>query len=125
MPGGYTLDNGASRAPWLVSGIAMGAIIPCAQRAGAWRAALLLRRTCVHLGLIRSAPLRSGALRADTMRFMMPLNKQLLLKDAAAQPREWKGAKLRLWGTLHHARTAASCAALGLIVYQVFSSERD
>ena len=31
MPGGYVLDNGASRAPLLVSGILMGSIIPCAS----------------------------------------------------------------------------------------------
>ncbi len=63
---------------------------------------------------------------ADTMKLMMPLNRQLLLKESGAQPREWKGAKLKLWSQLHHARTAASAAALGLILYQVFSSgERD
>jgi hypothetical protein len=60
---------------------------------------------------------------ADTMKFMMPLNKQLLLKEAASQPREWKRAKLSLWGSLHHARTAASLAAMGLIVYKVFAKE--
>jgi uncharacterized membrane protein len=57
------------------------------------------------------------------MKFMMPLNKQLLLKEAASQPREWKRAKLSLWGSLHHARTAASLAAMGLIVYKVFAKE--
>ncbi len=30
LPGGLVLDNGAKRAPWLVSGILMGAVIPCA-----------------------------------------------------------------------------------------------
>lgn len=30
MPGGYVLDNGPAKAPWLVSGILMGSIIPCA-----------------------------------------------------------------------------------------------
>jgi hypothetical protein len=30
MPGGYVLDNGPSQAPWLVSGILMGSVIPCA-----------------------------------------------------------------------------------------------
>lgn len=30
LPGGYTLDNGASRAPWLVSGVLMGSVLPCA-----------------------------------------------------------------------------------------------
>jgi uncharacterized membrane protein len=69
--------------------------------------------------------MRARAARADTMQFMMPLNKQLLLKDAASQPREWKRAKLALWGTLHHGRTAASAAALGLIVYKVFAKSRE
>jgi hypothetical protein len=67
----------------------------------------------------------SVAAHADTMKFMMPLNKQLLLKNAATQPREWKRAKLALWGTLHHGRTAASAAALGLIVYKVFAKSRE
>lgn len=57
------------------------------------------------------------------MRFMMPLNRQLLLKDSASQPREWKRAKLSLWGNLHAARTAAGAAALGLIIYKVFSKD--
>ena len=60
--------------------------------------------------------------RADTMRLMMPLNRQLLLPEASQQGRDWKRAKLSLWGGLHSARTAASCAALGLLVYKVFAT---
>ena len=58
-------------------------------------------------------------------RSLLTTDRQLLLKESAAQPLEWKGAKLKLWGQLHHARTAASGAALALILYKVFSSERD
>ena len=61
-----------------------------------------------------------GAQLPYTLKVLMPLNRQLLLKDANAQSGEWKSAKVRLWGHLHHARTAASVAAFGLMLYQVF-----
>ena len=57
------------------------------------------------------------------MKLMMPLNKQLLLAESNAQPRAWKGAKLALWSKLHHARTAASCAALGFVVYKLVAKD--
>jgi|APGre2960657444_1045066.scaffolds.fasta_scaffold01396_6 uncharacterized membrane protein len=65
-----------------------------------------------------------GSIIPYTLRAMMPLNRQLMLKDANSQPGEWKRAKLRLWGKLHHARTAASLAAFGLVLYQVLGPER-
>ena len=61
--------------------------------------------------------------RADTLKLMMPLNKQLLLAESNAQPRAWKGAKLALWAKLHHFRTAASCAALGFVVYKFVAKD--
>lgn len=64
-----------------------------------------------------------GAQLPYTLKVLMPLNRQMLLKDASAQASEWKAAKVRLWGHLHHARTAASVAAFGLMLYQVFRAE--
>lgn len=60
-----------------------------------------------------------------TLKLLMPLNRQLLLTDAHKQPREWKQAKLQLWGHLHHARTVASVAAFGLVLYQIFGTDKS
>ncbi len=107
-PSGLIVENGDARVSYLVGGILMGAVIPY------------------------------------TVKVMMPLNRQLLLKawhdachsciqlwrltcaaqDANNQPREWKTTKMRLWGHLHHARTAASVAAAGLILYNIFGPDR-
>ena len=111
MPGGYVLDNGPSRAPWLVSGMLMSSILPCA-----------LRRLVVGVVAFGFADATCIA-GADTMKFMMPLNKQLLLAESNAQPRAWKSAKLSLWTKLHHFRTAASCAALGFVVYKFVAKD--
>ena len=113
MPGGYVLDNGPSQAPWLVSGMLMGSVIPCA---------LLLRRIACQSGF--ALTLLACIAGADTMKLMMPLNKQLLMAESNSQPRAWKSAKLALWGKLHHFRTAASCAALGFVVYKFVAKDQ-
>jgi len=66
-----------------------------------------------------------GAQLPYSFKVLMPLNRQLLLHDAQKQPREWKSAKISLWGHLHHARTAASIAALGVVLYQVFGTRNS
>jgi len=66
-----------------------------------------------------------GAQLPYSFKVLMPLNRQLLLHYAQKQPREWKIAKISLWGHLHNARTAASIAALGVVLYQVFGTRNS
>jgi hypothetical protein len=57
MPGGYVLDNGPSRAPWLVSGMLMGSIIPCALPACV-ASSLCVLRTTVALSRFAAASVK-------------------------------------------------------------------
>lgn len=51
-----------------------------------------------------------------TVRLVDPLAARLAAVEAASKPKEWAARTLRRWSARHHARTAASCAALALLL---------